>query len=541
MNYELFREVRLGHVNEVRHLLSCEPELVSFQDEKGNQPMHIAVLQGDVEMVKLLTEFDAPLGRRNYDGLTVYGCCRMSNNRDLITLLETFYSADNTRCGQDPERKFYNRINHNTIPSQAFLQKKKNELMLLKRIEEWRDLERFCLVSRVQRQVRKFLKKKAGVLQSIRVKSATRIQIAWRWKYRYKVHRNRRRAAVLLQSFERMRVVYIKYTYFDRERLILYRDSRRLAVHLQRLWRGYVGRAASRRMMEIKILPDPQLPRNFDFWLQIQTVSSPPARMQGIFLEYVLSGCPKSWKHRNVIKRNGHFRDVKFYVNSITRKVSWEQPKRWQDIDSIAKRQRISIINMGFTLEQNRLASSLQLLWRAKKARIYLLLLLKANRIMSRAQENFDTDPKNMTSLVNYTLYAHANLFNNQRVGELYEHCLSRMMKRGGDNSVILYGYVIYSAKKGEAVYGSYLSRAQRSEKKSIGRQSSKVHSFDLADAYFRYIALSIQSYDALCNYGICRLLVYTDKDGSKEYLSKALRLCKSNDDRKMLNEFILH
>jgi hypothetical protein len=443
----------------------------------------------------------------------------------MISLIDSHYSIDNNRRGNDPEKYYYLRKNLTSIPSQRILREEAKKLKTLKEINEWKNLERSCCARSIQKQFRRFLASK----ERERYKRACVIQTAWRKRRREKIHLKRQQAATLLQSIERMRVVYMKYTYFDRERLTLYRNTRLLARILQRLWRGHKGRSKARRQMEMMSLPDPSVSRNFDFWLEIQSNSNPPVRSFGIWIENVLSGYPRNWEERNGVKRNGYYRDVKFYTNSITRKVIWEQPEKWKEADYESLCQRIMIIKLGFTMAQNETASKLQSLWRAKVARRYLNTLLKANRIMLRAPEEYLTNPNSMSALVNYTLYSQANLSNDDNVEYLYNICLNRMMKRGGDNSVILFGYAIFCAKKGDKEYSRYLVRARVAEEKRMKRRFS-VHSFDLADAYFRFVANSLQSFEAFQNYCICRLLVYGDIKESVQRLHEAISVCRSSE-----------
>lgn len=58
---KIFEAVYLGNLEDARRMLLCNPHLVSSQDGNGNQPMHIAVLQNNIDMVKVLVEFDAPI------------------------------------------------------------------------------------------------------------------------------------------------------------------------------------------------------------------------------------------------------------------------------------------------------------------------------------------------------------------------------------------------------------------------------------------------------------------------------------------------
>lgn len=189
----------------------------------------------------------------------------------------------------------------------------------------------------------KSLSRKMERIRSLEMSSATRIQTVWR-EYRFKrKFQDRNRAAIIIQSFERMRVQRRQYLNFEYERLWQYKLSRNLAVLIQSLWRGHKGRSRARREREKSILPDPKLALNFDFWLSLQKASHPPNRIWGVYHEYILSGTPRTWYDRNYNKRDGkYYRDVKFYAHAITRRAFWEQPKDWHDADQLQSLERMA-------------------------------------------------------------------------------------------------------------------------------------------------------------------------------------------------------
>lgn len=163
---------------------------------------------------------------------------------------------------------------------------------LTEHIEHWRYLKKHESATIIQRQVRK--------IQAQRVRDglihqnacALRIQVAWRWRHRDQVFRQRQKAARTIQSFERMRKVRTYYINFNYDALSLYRESRVLACIVQRLWSGHRGRSIARRKREMVSLPNPLDAKNYDFWLSLQKEANPPSRTWGVYSEFHLSGYP---------------------------------------------------------------------------------------------------------------------------------------------------------------------------------------------------------------------------------------------------------
>lgn len=61
---ELHIAVALSHLGEAKRLLSQDHDLVHQIDNNGDQPLHLAARIGSCDdVVKLLIEFDAPLGK----------------------------------------------------------------------------------------------------------------------------------------------------------------------------------------------------------------------------------------------------------------------------------------------------------------------------------------------------------------------------------------------------------------------------------------------------------------------------------------------
>ena len=118
---DFFIAVHLSHIQTLRSILKKDFEMVNYQEkEKGNQPIHIAANENNFQVARLLIEFDARIGRRNYDGLTPLGIARMNGNSDFVNLLNLHYIVDEDSGRQEePEAVLYKRVNLDSIPSQA--------------------------------------------------------------------------------------------------------------------------------------------------------------------------------------------------------------------------------------------------------------------------------------------------------------------------------------------------------------------------------------------------------------------------------------
>jgi len=90
---ELFIAVQLSHASAVRDILS-------HLDSKGDQALHLAAKINDLDVGRILLEFDAPLGKRNYDALTPLGLMKfltpISSRQSLMGF--RVFSLESRRC-----------------------------------------------------------------------------------------------------------------------------------------------------------------------------------------------------------------------------------------------------------------------------------------------------------------------------------------------------------------------------------------------------------------------------------------------------------
>ena len=290
----LFIAVHLSHASEVRNILSKNPDLVHVQDGNGDQPLHVAAKMNELGIGRILVEFDASIGKRNYDALTPMGVARMNGYSEFVSMLKIHYTV-NKEVREDrneSETKDFRRINFESIKSQQLLREDQTKKGLVEELERWKHLKKYEAAISIQRMTRKRLIITAASRLRLTNLCATRIQRTWRWNHRYKLFRLRQRAAKKIQTYERMRVVRNNFVHFEYERLWLYRATRLLAYHVQRFWRGHTDRRTSRRERNMLFLPDPGDALNFEWWLSCQKASNPPARTWGIYCEYTLYGTP---------------------------------------------------------------------------------------------------------------------------------------------------------------------------------------------------------------------------------------------------------
>ena len=91
--------------------------------------MHIAARYDNIEVATILIEFDARIGRRNYQGLTPIGVARMNGNANIVRLLDLHYAVDAEKSSnrEEPERDIFNRVNLDSIPSQSMLREEEKQ------------------------------------------------------------------------------------------------------------------------------------------------------------------------------------------------------------------------------------------------------------------------------------------------------------------------------------------------------------------------------------------------------------------------------
>lgn len=559
-------------------LSSTEPVprdvIIHAIDSNGDQPAHIAARSNHVECMKVLIEYDAYLGRKNYNGLNPLGEAQMNGNNDIVTLMKDNYTTNSSddfvwndelermtgawheiwddgkrkmkwyRLGSNGEeieisdtpplidsiqrvieardmhhgKNMVRRIHPKSLPSMKQIEYDKERRLEKERIKislmsRARIVEHNCAV-KLQSHWRK-VKARLLVVQRLRERaSLTRIQR----QFRRFIDSRKTKAITLIQSVVRMFLSMSYFLSYNRERLWWYRASRNLACNAQRLWRGFKARSEYRQLYEMKRLPDPAKSRNYEFWKNCQREAHPPKKEIGIFAQYTLSGTPLTWEERRV-KRGGIFyRDVTFYANTITKSATWSKPKGWT-----------------FTDHQGYYALRLQTFWRARIAKRRIRLLTKAKLLLENAPtQDLDKPTHNIVDLCNYTLYLHIVQHDYERARKFYAKILDFMNDRGVDNAFILYSCAIFGAVTSEedwVVIKDYARRAKVADE-MIQRRNNDVSeqvksSYHVAQWAFYYQSISNDHNRAksLHNYALCQMLVANDLKGARKSFIESITL----------------
>ena len=316
---------------------------------------------------------------------------------------------------------------------------------------------------------------------------------------------------------------------FLREHLCCHRARRILSLLGQRLWRGHRGRAIARKEFEMRILPDPTLRENSLVWEQIQLESEPPRQKRGIYLEYVLGGHPITWNARNNSKRSignrcGMYRDVSFYVNSLNQRVQWDTPDFWREALKAEYQTRELFRKLGYSPPIISIATKIQGLWRARRARHYFHYVIKARRIAQTSAKAYSDNPSSIKAICNHALTLHVWHHDYERARPIYQKMMHFMDRRGIDNSFVLYSYSIFCAITGDRGWDEisrFTLRARAASRTCLGTSSFS----QAAVGFFLQMALHSQSDDerGWHNYALCRMLVYDDLLGANSAFLKAL------------------
>ncbi len=419
--------------------------------------------------------------------------------------------ARQVKCSQNVVKRICPNSSVMMFDRQRRIQQKKLELVMKERRQIV--LER-CVV-KLQALFRQRKARNAALHLRAQTIAANRIKrrlINLRKQKRYQ-------ACITIQSFFRMYATRAYYKEFLRERLLSYRDSRILASCVQRLWRGFKGRSQFRRQLEITTLPDPAT--DHDFWVQLQIEAGPPKRELGVFAEYILSGNPKTWEERNLIKRHGkYYRDVSLYMNTITRRVSWTKPAGWV-----------------FNNVKEYYALRVQTFWRARVAKRKINVLVKANRLLTNTFDSGRT-VSDIVSLCNYTFYVHVHLHDYDKARPLYAKMMSYMEMRI-DNEWVLHSYAIFAAVSGEQDWEEikdYGRRAkfQENRRKESGRLVNSAYSIASAAFYLQAVSNEdvpggIDKSENWHNYAMCQMLVHHDLPCARRSFLRALKLNPHN------------
>lgn len=593
MSTELHIAVKLDEPDVVRNLLEQQLCNIHAIDENGDQAAHLAARLNRIGCMQVLIEFDAKMGRKNFNSLTPLGEAQMHGHREIATLIKNNYTTDQShsyiwdeevrdecatwfdsydderqalqwvRVGPNGEveisrtpppmdvqrvidarekygeRNVVRRLHPGSLPSQQQLEyerKKELEKQALAALLKSRSaiVEERCAI-KLQSHFRKIQAAQLARLRQMESIASRRIQR----RYRFYRNRKRNRAVIRIQSVLRMYFALSYYKSVLHERLWWFRASRILANTGQRLWRGFKGRSISRRIYEMKHLPSPADIRNHDFWEKLQHEAHPPTKELGIYCEYTLSGHPRTWAERNLVKRNGMYRDVAFYANTITKRATWSKPRGWQ-----------------FKDHREYYVLRLQTFWRARVAKRKIRILVKAKTLLENAHsKELENTKQGITTLCNFALYAHAILHDYDTARSSYAKILAFMNDRGVDNAFVLYSYAIFGAVTNEEDWNEIndlirrgkvaedLMQKRRATEPAPGEPKS-VYAIARAAFYLQAVGNDDDPAESWHNYALCQMLVYQDFEGARESFRRAMMAslhpsCVAKDqDRRIISNF---
>jgi ankyrin repeat protein len=86
---DIFKSIERGDCEEVRLLLKLDPRRINFKSRGGICPLHLAVENNDIMMVKLLLESGADAGFFAFDGTTPLMMAARAGNFEMVQLLYT--------------------------------------------------------------------------------------------------------------------------------------------------------------------------------------------------------------------------------------------------------------------------------------------------------------------------------------------------------------------------------------------------------------------------------------------------------------------
>jgi len=116
-NLDIHIAAALNHADSIRGILCNHLDLIALRDENGDQAAHIAARLGNMEALRVLVEFDAPMEMRNYNLLTPMGEARIHRKLEVVRLFRENYIFRSNHDGI--ERYIYRRIHTTGLPSQT--------------------------------------------------------------------------------------------------------------------------------------------------------------------------------------------------------------------------------------------------------------------------------------------------------------------------------------------------------------------------------------------------------------------------------------
>jgi len=164
---------------------------------------------------------------------------------------------------------------------------------------------------------------------------------------------------------------------------------------------------------------------------------------------------------------------------------------------------------------------------RSKDYRMELPLLVKALKMVKRAEEEYKSRPDHLPAIVNYAMYLQCLKFDYLHARRVYEHA----KKIAARNPVVLYGYSLlllagnfYPRKKYWMMAQDYIALARTMDKKG--------NAFHVAEENFFHWGLVTNPRDerALCNYALMHQYVNCNMNAATKYFLRAINVAPSNE-----------
>lgn len=555
-------------------------------DRHGNQPIHSACRGGHVETVEMLVAYDAPLGCRNWEGLTPLGVSRM-HGRHQVThyLLNCISSASLGIVSDEPDATRIATAWSSPIalPANKWIQEWSGAEGLSP--VQWRNREtgqirtvpppdRALRVTKLCREAwpKTVLKREVAVLKDeegtvtvgaaeyelersehqievvrMRWENDAAIAMQTRWRRLDAINlaaclRERRNAARTIQrlwrwnvSEERRRVEEKQFASAAKlQRVFRGRDSRRDFESF--LWERLWWRRAERELAQkLQRLWRGYVTRRFLKRVRIrargpQTYSEWQKAVQASGRPYRTFGIyeerffPRSCSNHQA-DGNGVLRDVKFYHNRISGVCSWDQPSDWIAFDREMFEEREQLRLLGFTKGEAKAAMKLQAIWKGRRDRRNLHTTLLGAKIMRECESEYLRNPLDLRKMAHYLLYIHTMREDVERARSLYHDAMQHMHRRGPDDAWLLCSYAVFLAATGSDDWPTIVDLAEKGRHAHEGPAGEDWRSYDLAKGgFFRSAtAQKPNSGWAWHNYALVLQLIYHDMSAAEECYVRAL------------------
>ena len=591
-----------GSYHSLREMLSLGA-MPSPQNFEGNQPAHLAAKNNHVSCLNLLVRYDEHIGRVNFQHQTPLGVAKFYMAEESRRFLEEWFTKVagpekrnklgdiwwdqeldeevgdwtvttdeanhrvfvNTQTGEvslDPPKLTYDHVSRVAENAQADMQMKviKNEgentanyhVYLEEHEKVKKEIERDIKLYDAATIITKSARRKLAYILFIEKKVAARrrkvltnfFMLATRVLAIRRMLKNTlmwRRVQALWRGY----IMRCHFYYWDGmyESMWYERARRRLATVV---WRAYKNFRLRRLQHTLHVAAS--APKMLDEWEDLLEGLGHPYRVVGVIEEYLYPGTS----------------NIYFYRNTVTGNISFEKPKEIAEKDLQKHRDRMMIMEQGFTKNQVILARRLQAMWRGYKVRFRFRLIIRAKAICTTAEKKFLREPDNEQHLFNYVLYLQVVKNDYDRARPLYVELLRKMTHRGPDIAQILYAYAIFAfvvhdqefeecislVERGKAAEEKQYNYLRRQKLKGVDMRGyenykdievSRGSCFELASiGFFQHAATQNPTSEVLHNYAACTFLVYRDFEKAFETFLRSFQLdpfnvkCRKNYDSMM-------